>query len=69
VFYGSPGRARTADLNMSANANPALAVVDGAGILSLVLATLAGERSVCSLSDEGYNVILIKDVIAILNKY
>ena len=52
---------------MSANSNPALAAVNGTGILSLVLSTLAGERSVHSLSDESYDVILIEDVIAILN--
>jgi hypothetical protein len=54
-------------LKMSANAYPALAVVSGTGILTLVLATLAGESSVRSLSDESCNVILIKAVIAIKN--
>ena len=61
ILNGSPGRARTADLKMSTNSNPALAAVKGTGNLSLVLATLAGERSVRSLSDESYNVILIED--------
>jgi len=56
----SPG-SLTADLKMSANPNPALAAVNGTGNPSLVLATLAGERSVRSLSDESYNVILIGD--------
>jgi hypothetical protein len=60
----SPG-SLTADLKMSTNSNPALAAVNGTGNLSLVLATLAGERSVRSLLDESYNLILIEDGCAV----